>query len=690
MDKMKRSVLLILMLGLFLVASSLVSAVCCEKAKSGDWCQDVSSSDSCVLTGDLRWNSASCDRTTYCSLGTCVNVNTGTCSPNTEMTVCEKEGGQWDQRDINEIEMCKNGCCVLGEQVAFVTKTECSRLSTKYAVDSIFKSDVTTESSCYDLSQPAEVGACVFDEDYTKNCKMISKESCLAQDGQFNRGLLCTAPGLSDCAKTGKTTCKNEKVYFLDSCGNLANVYDSRMFSSSNNGWTQEMNDYWTKIQDAKCSIKTNGADSCGNCDYLGGTTCSSYKTGMIKPDYGNNVCKSLSCEYKGETYEHGESWCATGSGLNPGINVNPKTGYITGSERTKLVNNYDKLNLPGTEYMKLQCWDGEVIKYPCDPFRTEVCKEASIGEFDNFSIAQCMVNNWKSCVTITNKESCEDVTIDCKWLPGERFDGKITSEERRDNEQGSCVPLIAPGFRFWDLESDETGSEICAMGLSTMNVLYETSWTWRRDNFEKLDLDASDGTSVQQQCLENCYAIPKYADDLGVTDAKALWNGEDIPTLQTEEVSLRKGYYCAKETDPTKERLGTVRGTNVKCIERAEDQESWLDDLFTNIQRRPLPIFYTNSEWLAFLTERTRSLGDCGYKLGVSGDYSSTQSELMTASFQKLTQQMGVKEEVAETSIIYEADNSDVGLRLLEENYYRSTGETGTSIIYVPKNTSA
>ena len=670
---MKRSVLFILALSFVLLASSFVSAVCCEKVKSGDWCQDVSTVDDCVLTGDLRWNSASCDRTTYCALGTCINVNYGVCSPNTEMTVCEKEGGQWDVRNIDEIEMCQNGCCVLGEQVAFVTSTECERLATKYSVDSIFRSDVKAESACYDLSQPTEVGACVFEEDYTKDCKMITKESCLAQDGKFNRGLLCTAPGLSDCAKSSKTVCKDEKVYFLDSCGNLANVYDSRMFSSLDSAWNQEMEDYWTNIQDPKCSIKANGADSCGDCNYLSGTTCSEYKAGLTQPDYGNNVCKSLSCEYNGETYEHGESWCASGSGLNPGINVDPKTGYITESERKKLINNYESLNLPGTEYMKLQCWDGEVIEYPCDPpFRETVCKQAQIGEYDNFSIAQCMVNDWKSCVLITNKEDCESKEIDCKWITGERFDGAITSEATRDNQQGSCVPLIAPGFRFWDSTSNETGSEICILGLSTINVLYETNWKEKRANFEKFDLDASDGTSVHQDCLENCYAIPNYGDDLK-ENMEALWNGENVANLQYEEVSLRNGYYCSKESDSSKNKIGSVNGDNVNCIERALNQEGWFDDLTTNSQRRLLPIFYTNSDWLAFLSERTRSLGDCGYKLGASGDYSSTQSEIITAMFQKLTQDQTVKEDVTETCIIYEA-NED-GLLLKEDNYYRSGG---------------
>lgn len=648
---------------------SFVSAVCCERVNSGDWCQDADESQ-CDLSNDLRMNFQSCDRTAYCALGTCVNVNTGICSPNTERTVCEKEGGTWDSKAINEITMCTNACCVLGEDVAFVTAAECKRMGTKYGVNSVFNPDVKTELACFALAEPTEIGACVFEEAYDNSCKMIPRADCLAQDGKFNRGLLCTAPGLSGCAKTGNTICKDEKVYFLDSCNNIANVYNSKMFTSVDSAWTPEMENYWTKIQKPTCNVNEDGAESCGNCNYLEGSMCSEYKIGMPNPNYGDNVCRSLACEYRGKTYEHGESWCAEGSGLNPGIEVDPKTGYIGEEERQRLIENYDSLNLPGTESMKLRCVDGEVIKEACGPFRQTVCKQGVIGEYNNFSTAQCLINNWKPCITKLNKEDCLDETLECKWLPGERFDGAVLSEDRRENEQGSCLPLIAPGLLFYDSTQEDTGIEMCSIGVSVVGVVYETPILERRANFDKQDLDASDGNSVHQDCLENCYAIPKYGDALGISGMIKVWKGESVSNLQTTEVSLSKGHYCTKDTNAEKTKLGKETGDNIDCIVRGSvENEGFLENVAVNM----LPLFYTNSQWVSFLTERTRSLGDCGYKLGVAGDYSPTSSEMMIAKFQTTKQSGEVKEDVTETCIISEA--TPTGLLLNEENYYRSGG---------------
>ncbi len=666
---MKKSVLFILILSFILLESFLVSAVCCEKVISGDWCQDAEESQ-CDLSNDLRMNFQSCDRTTYCALGTCVDVNAGTCSPNTERTVCEKEGGTWDSKKINEIEMCKNGCCVLGEDVAFVNAAECKRMGSKYAINSVFNADVKTELACFALAEPTEIGACVFSGEYDNSCKMIPRADCLAQDGKFNRGLLCTAPGLSNCAKTSKTMCKDEKVYFLDSCNNFANVYNSKMFTSDDSAWTPEMEGYWTKIQDPTCNVNKDGAASCGNCNYLEGSTCSAYKAGITKPDYGENVCKSLACTYNGKTYQHGESWCAEGTGLNPGITVDPNTGYIGEDERKILIDNYDTLNLPGTESMMLRCADGEVIKEACGPFRGKVCKQGMIGEFNNFSTARCLINNWRSCVYLKTKEDCVNPVVECKWITGERFDGAILTEDRRENEQGSCVPLIAPGFRFYDVTQNQSGSEICAMGVSTMGVVYETPILERRANFDKQDLDASDGNSVHQDCLENCYAIPKYGDALGISGMIKVWKGESVSNLQTTEVSLAKGQYCTRDTNANKTKLGKETGDNINCIVRGSVEN---EGFFENVAVRMLPLFYTNSQWVSFLTERTRSLGDCGYKLGASGDYSPTSSEVMLAKFQTVKQNGELKEDVTETCIISEATRT--GLKLNEENYYRSGG---------------
>jgi len=68
---------------------------------------------------------------------------------------------------------------------------------------------------------------------------------------------LCSHPGLNTkCAMSESTKCEGDDVYFVDTCGNLANVYDASKINNQ---------DYWSRIQEPTCSASTAG---CGNCDY--------------------------------------------------------------------------------------------------------------------------------------------------------------------------------------------------------------------------------------------------------------------------------------------------------------------------------------------------------------------------------------------------------------------------------------
>ena len=683
------------------------SAACCEKIKgSPTTCQDAGSIDECD-SDYMFWESPSCSNIPDCETVTCIYENSGECSPETPQITCIKEGGTPDKRAADEIDICQTGCALFEDgSVCSNTEVKCEQIAMAYGIGmKEFRLGVT-DQECYALAEPKEVGACVFEGDYLADCEMIEKQECLARDGDFNEGLLCTAPRLSNCAKTSKTTCSEEKVYFLDSCGNKANVYDSRMFSDNEGSWNAEMTDYWTYIQEPKCSVNGDGSNICGDCDYLQGSTCKEYNrfemTSEYRPIYGENTCANLGCfddsdenvkkfkeEYK-RYPQHGESWCAISGeneGLNPGIKVNALTGFITDEERERLENGYNKFNLPGSEYVVLNCWDGEVEDAPCDSMRRQVCKETLVGEEEDFSVARCMTNDWISCVSIGNKDDCEVPELDCKWIEGFRFgETPVVQEEIRDKYQGACVPLIAPGFMFWDDSNGQDGEEWCELGEQAVDVLYETHWSERRDNFEKFDLDASDGKSIHQDCLENCYAIPGYGDDVGREVVERIWQGSTVRNLQEIAVSLRKGHYCEQESNPDKKKLGDIDANKVICINRAENQEDAgaIQDALGNVQRRGLPVFYTNSEWLSFLTERTRSLGDCGYKAAPNGIYNSQDSEIITALFQKLTQQLEVKENVTVEAKIYQADKDpNNGLKLLSDNYYRTGGELTSSSIY-------
>ena len=577
--------------------------VCCEQTKGGAWCESVPESE-CKL--DARQASTSCDETYYCQLGTCIDTDRGTCT-STRKVICDNApSGHFESEDKDDILMCQNGCCLIGEDVAFVTQTECKQLALDYGIDINFREDIKDQENCFALASPKEKGACVSEEDYVKNCIVTTRDNC-PEHATFHAGLLCTASGISDCGKSKNTKCNDDKVYFLDSCGNLANVYDEKKYDENN---------YWTYIQEPECNVI--GADEeCGNCIVLSGSICRKYKPGVggmpdSGPEYGDYVCRDLGC-YEGnkKIAEHGEGWCAESEGIYPDI---PE--ILNDSTTRAEIENEIKYNLPGSRYYKELCWDGEIIVYECKDKREEICRETDI---DGFRIGTCTINKWRFCDAITSKTECEDTYNDCKWISGYRFDREIVEVSKRDEEQGSCVPLYAPGFEFW--EPDSEANPICSVGIVQDSAVYETHWLRERNKFE------DDSTKdAAERCLENCYLIPDYGSDLNLLEIISFYGGGRLPkNLGDYYLSNRRGHYCTKKNEPDKKKIGEVGGRTIQC---AADED-----------KRRVPLFYQHSQWLDFLRSRTRSMGDCGFTENAFGEPGQPGSELITVIFEILNQ---------------------------------------------------
>ena len=126
---MKRILIGLIAMSLVLVSLNYVAAqdttptVCCEKTNSGLYCQDVTP-DQCSSSG--RQAPTSCRSTSFCKPGTCYDSNEGTCLDNTPQNVCNLNNGIWTDKAAPQ---CDLGCCVLGDQAAFVTLTRCKKLS---------------------------------------------------------------------------------------------------------------------------------------------------------------------------------------------------------------------------------------------------------------------------------------------------------------------------------------------------------------------------------------------------------------------------------------------------------------------------------------------------------------------------------------------------------------------------------
>lgn len=453
---------------------------CCEKTKvnsggsGGAWCVDASASE---CDSSYLMEPTACSSTSYCALGTCVNRVDGECMENTPQRSCDSSIGFWSEEDPQNIPQCQLGCCAVGDQAAFVTQTKCKSFASLYSIDTHFQTNIQDEVSCIASAFPDSKGACVFDRELETTCKMLTRSECAAiTDSDFHDGFLCTADDLAtNCAPTDQTTCVEGKdeVFFVDSCGNTANIYDASMIAEDAGGQIVPSGgdgiEYWTYITAPSCTLtltdsaSTNTADSCGDCNYYEGSTCKKYDRikDLESADYGDYVCRNLGCEYEfngqsgiqdEEKFLHGETWCAESSG----------TTFldVTGGDIQNAVGiNNLNTNLPGSRYYRMVCYNGEVSVEPCADKRAEVCiqstrdilrSDGTVAQAD-FRSATCRVNAWQTCTAQDNPEDCENLAErDCKWIGN-----------------GKCVPLISPGFEFWS-EEETDADEICGLASTT------------------------------------------------------------------------------------------------------------------------------------------------------------------------------------------------------------------------------
>jgi len=455
---------IILLACILLINIAFVSAqglYCCERTKiesdgsGGAWCINANESkcDTSInpdTNEPYRSVSTSCEATFYCRSGTCINTEDGVCMENTPEIVCNKEGGFWKAEKPDELPQCQLGCCLIGEQAAFVTLTRCKKLSSLYELETNYRADIQSEIQCIASAMPKVKGACVFEREYQRTCLLLTKKECQEMGAEFHEGYLCSATNLStNCGRSTKTTCVEgrDEVYFLDTCGNLANVYDADKEEGNEN--------YWTYIAGTQgVEVCSPASSTCGNCDYFLGTTCKSVG--------GKHICQDLSCEYKGNPYQHGETWCAEAEGVS---RITATGGVLNSSGE----------DFPGGRYFRLVCYNGDVTVEPCADFRQEVCIQS---EVNTFRTAACRVNMWQDCYSQDNVKDCENPDKrDCQVIEGfsilkDENGESLFRDEEGDITEASCVPKYAPGFDFW--ESGGDAESMCSLASTQCVVEYE------------------------------------------------------------------------------------------------------------------------------------------------------------------------------------------------------------------------
>lgn len=478
------------------------TVVCCEKTKQGAWCQNTKPEN---CDASFRSTPTSCDSTSFCTLGFCYDSQEGVCAEKTPQKVCEINGGVW-RGGLETPPQCEMGCCVLGDQAALVTLVRCKRLSSFFGLQTDYRKNIRDEAACIDIARSQEKGACVFESDFQKTCKFSTRQECFGENKtstSFHKDFLCTAEELGTvCGQTDRTTCVEGKdeVYFMDTCGNPANIYDASKVQDKV---------YWNKIvsKEGSCGAGSGNANSagCGNCDYFLGSICKRYDSSKDtrRATYGDHICRDLSCKktYDGNNYRHGESWCITDGKAGKGEDA------------------------VGSRYVRHYCVASEEIIESCADFRQEVCVQGKITtDKGDFQQAGCRANRWQECVFQDNEEDCENIDKrDCRWLEGLQIgNGSL---------EGSCVPDVPPGLKFWE---EGESAQICSQASTECVVKFEQG------------LFESEKCEKNCECLEESWITDKMkgCNAMGDCGSKSNFIGKKTEggyTTTTTKVKAKK-----------------------------------------------------------------------------------------------------------------------------------------------------
>ncbi|MCK5149820.1 hypothetical protein KAJ87_02750 [Candidatus Pacearchaeota archaeon] len=432
---------------------------CCEETTEGEICRDIPVGDDSFCKGQV-WPT-DCKSTEFCKIGTCIDKKEGVCSVGT-LQGCIND---WDSRSIGEVDECKLGCCTLreGTNKQFIEKIKCDNK------EGSFDSGIS-QRDCVVYTE--EMGACVLENG---DCKFTTEQDCeINLNGDSYPRFLCSNPVLeTNCEASKETTCYNNKVYFLDTCGNLANVYDSeKVYSDSAN---EDIKNYWDIVQEPGCSSVVS-SETCGNCKDME-SICSEGNA-----EEGSYICKNLNCIDKhddNKERKNTEAWCVYES-------------YVG-----------DSRDVVGSEYRVRYCDKGEIKTELCENYRGQICggKINGKGE-DSFSVARCMFNEGWKCYQAEmesyeyyedgkiinedkteekNNETCESISS-CRLEQVDLYNYYDFYDLQWDGDNkpidlfkfDMCVPKYPPGLEFWD--SSSNAKDMCGIMNS---VTCTTQWVY-------------------------------------------------------------------------------------------------------------------------------------------------------------------------------------------------------------------
>jgi len=346
----------------------------------------------------------------FVQAGCCYDSSSGICSEGGEEQSCTDLGGSYSDSSCSSIGDCSEACCILGLNTRMTNAKSCELLSSSLGFSYPDNFEQITAAECSAVNASQELGACILVGDY-RECRLTTQAMC--NSSQFYSGKMCTSPELNTtCRKTTNTILVSGKdeVYFVDSCGNKANIYDASKIND---------NEYWTRFfsKSESCNPSQNNAGNvaCGNCNYNLSSVGKRADSTTGTPTYGSNICVDLGC-YSGEeidgywdNFDH-RGWFFV-----------PRKGTVTEWTQTQLNNPFptrrengeswcyfdspapgtnqvatEDVNVPGSRYYRRYCLNGKVITEPCGDKRTEYCNQG-----------ECIKADYENCFMGTDRDQC-------------------------------------------------------------------------------------------------------------------------------------------------------------------------------------------------------------------------------------------------------------------------------------------
>ncbi|MFA6023277.1 MAG: hypothetical protein WC781_04270 [Candidatus Pacearchaeota archaeon] len=416
---------------------------CCLNSNTGLTCQQFSS-DTCSSSCDGTCAETECSKINECKPGCSIDSVEGLCTPNSMKAQCLSSANcVWKDNNLCQVSECEKGCCTFGLNAQYVTEQRCKRLGQLNGVKSTFDSS-KSEVQCIGETMSQQIGACVFGEEIEngkKGCKFGTRTDCISISGEFHEGYLCSNSELKTvCEKQKTTNCLEgrEGVYWFDSCGNAENIYSSDKIKSWNNG----------KVASAS-SVCSSPSATCGNCDYLSGTICGTYRAGKDTQLHdGDYTCRNLNCKsapaINGGKKDriNGESWCVYDGPIGGGSLLGGKLGSSTGSIVDNWAGNNNasttsqsgglsglfggsgisgmlsgimgggigviSMDTVGSRHFRYICENGVVKSEPCADYRAEICveNEKALSNGKKITDAMCRVNMGEQCIGLNSGQN--------------------------------------------------------------------------------------------------------------------------------------------------------------------------------------------------------------------------------------------------------------------------------------------